>query len=255
MFHVELHYPADWAGLPESQRSHLSKELTLRTGERLAYLMLVWHETASWFGDHTFVFDESPSAFTWDDVVSHVVGVRIADLALRDDRRPFDEAATLALQGVLQSLGAVGPEQTDRAIEAIDGQWWSNGKPLKRQLDIGLESGFVTPWLVSGPTFATNVRPERQSVPNLQKVLGRPMSDFASIWIEPRCAAAERMRAALPVARDWFSVDTDLPLIFQKMAGEMRKDGGEWVDVPFPRSAKTARPAHAIRTPDQSGRE
>lgn len=234
MFHARLRYPADWADLPPIDRERLTFELALRSGARLAYLMLVWHETASWYGDHTFVFDESPSAFTWDDGMSHVIGVRVAETALRDRARPFDEAVTLYLDAQLQALGVVGPEQTQQAVNAVEGVWWASGRPLKRQLDTGLDSGVVYPWLVSNLSFAGDATPQPFAVPTVGTVIGRDLSGFCSVRIEPRIAAAEPMRQMLRRRPAWFDTDYDLPIILTAMRTQMNAEFGPLVDEPRP---------------------
>ncbi|HEX8325251.1 MAG TPA: DUF4056 domain-containing protein [Tepidisphaeraceae bacterium] len=234
MFHATLQYPDDWSALPPAERERLAFELALRTGERLAYLMLLWHEVATWYGDHTFVFDESPSAFTWDDVMSHVIGVRVAEMALRDRGRPFDEAVTLYLDAQLQALGAVGPEKTQQAVDAVDGVWWAGGRPLKRQLDTGLDTNSVYPWLVPGLPFANGEKPQPFAIPHVGTVIGRDLSDFCTVRIEPRIAAAQAMRRVLPDARPaWFGTD-DLSDILVAMRTQMTEQFGLAVSEPWP---------------------
>ena len=136
-FHVTLNYPDDWHDLDDAQRSALADELALRCGQRLAYQMMTWHELITWFGHRrVLLIDESPSAFTYDDGMSHAIGLRVAERALRGspdrgngavadgsrapiDWRNGDAAVTAALRAELADLGAVSQAQTDRANDMI----------------------------------------------------------------------------------------------------------------------------------------
>lgn len=219
LVHVTLSYPDD--GIHADDRHREQFDLALRLGERTAYVLLNWHEAASWFGDHTFLFDESPSAFTWDDVMSHVIGVRVAELALCSDGWTFDRAVTFYLDQQVRSLGAVGPSQTRQAVDAVDGTFWAHGRPLRRQTDTGFETGAVTPWLVAGLPFSDDARPQPFAVPDVLTSTGLKLAERCRVQIEPRCAAAERMRAVLPARPEWFDVDHDLPVILAEMRREM----------------------------------
>ena len=246
MAHLAFRYPADWSACPAADRPRRDFDLSLRLGERIAYVLMNWHETASWFGDHTFLFDESPSAFTWDDVMSHVIGVRVAELALCSEGWTFDQAVTYYLADQLRTLGAVGPEQTQQAVDAVEGRWWAHGGPLKRQLDLGFESGTVTPWLVgglpvggdatAGPIAGPIATPI--AVPAVWTAAGRKLSAFCRVRIDPRCAAADRMRDSLPGRPEWFDVDTDLPIVMATMRGEMTERFGPTVADPRDPSEK-----------------
>jgi hypothetical protein len=243
MFHLRLRYPVGWAELTPADRERIGFELALRTGQRLAYLMMIWHETATWFGDRTLLFDESPSAFTYDDGMSHVIGVHVAELALRDPERPFNAAVTYHLGEQLRALGAVGPEQTQQAVDAVNGRWWVDGRPLKRQTHTGLENGVVYPWLVSNLPFAGNSPAQPFAVPRVGMVFDYDMSNFCSVNIEPRIAAA--MRRCLPSPSEQLDVDRDLPLVLRAMRGQMRQQFGPQVSVPWPLPAKPIRLARA----------
>src|SRR5262245_17365441 len=94
----------------------LHDELSLRLGQRVAYLMMTWHEVLTWFGYRTVSWiDESPSAFTWDDTMSHVIGLEVAGEVLRDgdSGRSFNDAVTVALRAKLKEVGIVAPPETN----------------------------------------------------------------------------------------------------------------------------------------------
>ena len=252
-FHVTLNYPDDWHDLDEAQRSALADELALRCGQRLAYQMMTWHELITWFGHRrVLLIDESPSAFTYDDGMSHAIGLRVAERALRGsldrgngavadgsrapiDWRNGDAAVTAALRAELADLGAVSQAQTDRAARAVEGFWWARGKPLKRQLDVGLSDDAMRPWLVPGLSFAPiDAEPDPIRLPTLADVAGRDCSSFCSIRIQPNIPEAARMRAAVPGAPAQFTGERDLALLLAATRRAMRGQLAADVDRPWP---------------------
>ena len=256
-FIVTLRYPPDWP--PCADGAVADDELAIRAGQRLGYLMMTWHELITWFGYRTVMFiDESPSAFTYDDTMSHVVGLRVAGRALRDSTpgRSFDAAVTIALRAELEELGAVPPAQTELAARAVHGVWWARGKPLKRHLEVGLADGFVRPWLVPGadavpamslmPTTApAAIEPEGFPLPTLADVRGRDLSGFYTVRVDPVVPVGKRMRELLPDRPTLFDVERDFPLLMQATRRQMRDRLGADVDQPWPTSA----PASPAGTP------
>ena len=308
-FHVTLRYPDDWHNLDDAQRSALADELALRCGQRLAYQMMTWHELITWFGHRrVLLIDESPSAFTYDDGMSHAIGLRVAERALRStpgragdviacgasaqaasaadaraadaytrgarfepamvdgaradaacggdgadgaggvvgariDWRNGDAAVTAALRAELADLGAVTPAQTDRAARAVEGFWWARGKPLKRQLDVGLSDNAMLPWLVPGLPFAPGDDPPQPiRLPSLADVAGRDRSSFCSIRIAPNIPAAARMRAAVPGAPAAFTGERDLALLLAATRRAMRDQLAADVDRPWSTQRTTPPP-------------
>ncbi|HEV7298015.1 MAG TPA: DUF4056 domain-containing protein [Tepidisphaeraceae bacterium] len=233
--HVALHYPQTWDQQTPEARAALVQEVSIRTGQRLAYLMLTWHEAISWFGNRTVFFvDERPSAFTYDDTMSHVIGIRVAARALADESRSFDDAVTLALSDELWALGAVSPRQTDEAVRAVQGHWWANGRPLKRHYDVGLTSDVVYPWLARDISFASDRKPEPFHLPRLDDVYGQDWSGFYSAEIEPRISTASRMRQSVAGHPERFSHDEAMPQLMDVIRSEMDSQFGAEVNEPWP---------------------
>lgn len=250
VFHLQFNYPQDWSSLPTERRQQLEEEVSIRCGARLAYLMLTWHEVASWFGYRTVFFvDESQSAFTYDDSMAHLIGARVAAQALHDRSRPFDEAVTVALRAELRNLQAATPEQTRFAVEAVRGKWWAGGEPLRRQTDVGLTTGVIEPWLAPDLPFARGIKPRPFALPNLYDLLGVDAPTFCEVAIEPRLREMARARAALPDRPTWFDEKRDLPELIQMVATEMRKKYGPDA-VGLPRSTPSAAGTALVVGPD-----
>ena len=229
-FIVTLHDPADL------RDDDVADELAIRTGQRLGYLMMTWHEMITWFGYRTILFiDESPSAFTYDDTMSHVVGLRVAGRALRDrSGRSFDESATVALREELADLGAVSPSETERAARAVEGLWWSHGKPLKRHLEIGLGDDTVRAWLIPTlqPMHDAQAQPFR--LPSLGDIAGHDYRGFYSVQIDPGIRMSQRMRRELPTHPALIDVDRDYPVLLEIVRNQMQHRLSPDVDQPWP---------------------
>lgn len=241
VFHVSLHYPDDWATLPPAEREALAVEWSLRAGQRVAYLMVTWHELITWFGyRNVFLIDERRSAFLHDDVMSHVIGLRVAERAIRAagpnaDGFADDNAVTAALNAELSELGAAPPACTNEAARRVEDVWWAGGQPLKRQPDVGLESGVVRPWLVPGLACAPSpAEPEAFALPRLDDVCGRDLSTSYSVEIEPRILEAGRMRRLLPGNPGRFDADQHVPSLLRHARAQMRQAIDEQFDQPAP---------------------
>lgn len=166
-YEVDLVIPAGWERLSPADREVEEQRAARRAGQRIAYLAMSWHEVATWFGDRTIAFiPEDRSAFTYDDVIAHVIGVRLGGEALAamavGEESDFDLALTDALHHELRRLGALSEEETAAAAERVEGRWWNGEQCMKRQVAIGLDEQAVTPWLVPGFGPCAGQEPEPQ---------------------------------------------------------------------------------------------
>jgi hypothetical protein len=246
VFHVALEYPNGWGELPVAERARIVDAASRRVGQRVAYLVLTWHEVATWFGYRPFLFDESRSAFTYDDTVATLVGLRVAGLAMagagEDTDDAFDAAATAALDAELRRLGACTPAQTEQAVRAVEGVWWSGDAPLKRQADVcSADVDAVVPWLVSDLPFASDSTvAEPFPIPCDRSLHGGPAdveAVTARVEIEPRMRQAAAMRELIPGHPERFREGRDLPPLFDAMRAQMRARYGPDVGRPWPEAA------------------
>jgi len=219
---LHLNYPEFWQSLSPDEKQVLARELSIRIGQRMAVLMMSWHELLTWFGYQSTPFlSEFPSAFTWDDTASHGFGaVLVADHALRDSR-DWNDAVTDAINTGLHELGAVTPSQTMQAVEAIKGRWWSGGmgggKPLKRHIEIGWYGQPIIPWLVPNLPFCPDATPHRYDLPRLDNVMGRNFQNLLRVEIEPNVLQSESIRRCIPGKPSTIDVDKDLPFVMDHM--------------------------------------
>ncbi len=151
---VELTYPEWWKDLPEDEKGRIRKDIAISLGQYFSYIGGVWHEIITWFGYRsTGIYPEFPSAFAWEDSFSDLLGTYLAARALRDTEHEYDEALTLAIDRELEDLGAQSGRTARKASNSVRGIWYSGDflfiMDMKaRNFDIGMDDGFITPWLV-----------------------------------------------------------------------------------------------------------
>jgi hypothetical protein len=188
--YARLVYPPDWSRLSESQRSAIAQEVALAAGPYLTYMLTTWHEILTWFGYKCIGLPtEFQSAFSWEDSFSNLLGTRIGAEALRDTQRPFNEAVQICLDREMAKLGIQPARVARRTSESVKGTWYTGDISLlvtmrKRNFDIGLGDGLVTPTLIPSVPECPEVEPVIYPAPTLD-VLTR--HGFAlTLEIEPR---------------------------------------------------------------------
>jgi hypothetical protein len=116
------------------------------------------------------------------------LGTIVATRALRDSEHRYNEAMKIALAQEMQTLGIQSARAARQASESVRGPWFT-GHVLffvdikKRNLDIGLDDGFVTPTLVPGVSACPDPEPVPYPVPKLDVLSKYGFS--AKVEIEP----------------------------------------------------------------------
>lgn len=173
VYYVHITYPSFWEDLPEDTREYTEREISLGLGQYFAYTASIWHEILTWFGYSAIsIYPEFPSAFSWEDTYSNLLGTRIAVKALRDKLHPYDEAVTLTLEKELEYLEVQPKATAVHAAEQVEGLWFEGSflffvDMKRRNFDFGLDNGFVTPWIVPGLSECEDAKPKRYPVPSL----------------------------------------------------------------------------------------
>jgi hypothetical protein len=187
---VHLEYSGGWQSLSEEDKEGIAFDLSVNLGRYFGYTAGSWHEMLTWFGYKSRgVFPEFPSAFSWEDTYSNLLGSDIGAEALRDTQRSYNEAVTDALDKSLKDLGVQSAEIAKRAAEKVKGVWFSGEVPpfvdmRKRNFDIGLDNGFITPWLVESICECEGAKAQSYSAPNLDFLAEEGFS--MKFEIEPR---------------------------------------------------------------------
>jgi hypothetical protein len=153
---VKITYPSNWNKISPQQKGKIIDDMSANLGQYLAHKTLIWHEIITWYGFATIVlFPDTPSAFSWEDPYSDVIGTSIGIQAWRNPTPSYDQAVTRILRETLRELDVQPAEVCRHAAKWVDGRWYTGGMyffiDMKiRNYDIGLQNGKITPWLVPG---------------------------------------------------------------------------------------------------------
>ena len=238
---VTLTYPDWWADLPADERDDLTNALALRIGQQVAYALQTYHEIQTWYGyRYVPIWAEWDSAFCYDDMISHVVGLRTAGAALDGGRRltldtpDYNRAVEAAYAAEMKLLEAVPPERTWAAIRAVEGDWYGDDVPVKRQVDAGYDDGVLEAWTI--PDFACghadhaagDMAPFAFALPSLADVRGRDLSGMAQIDIIPGLIQRRRLVRTLGWAGSGrLRVERDFERLIRAVREEARERLGE----------------------------
>jgi hypothetical protein len=226
-FFVELRYPADWGDLPKEEKEKIAKEASIEFGAYLTYTMVSWHEILTWYGFHTVGFlPEFPSAFSWEDNYSNLLGTRLGVQALQDTSKKYDEAMTILIKQELEKLGIQSAKTAKDASEKMRGKWFSGifvPDITERNMDIGLDDGYVTPTLVPG--ICPGVNPQSYPIPALDSFYKHGFS--ITLEVEPHTWEQHRIfKVVYPQGNGTrIRLPEDLPAILDDMKQEARKLG------------------------------
>lgn len=189
-YFISLDYPEHWNDMPAEEKERAARECSILLGQYVAWTASTWHEILTWFGYRsTGLVPEFSSAFAWEDTFSNLLGTHVAVAALRDAVHPYDQAVTSALDRQLRKLDAQPARTARRAAQEVKGRWYANRLLLfprmkKRNLDIGVDDGFVTPWIVPSLDECAETEPQPYPVPTLEGLA--PYGFSARLEIEPR---------------------------------------------------------------------
>jgi hypothetical protein len=190
LYFVQLAYPENWKDLSESEKENIAYDISIKLGQYLAYTATTWHEILTWYGYKAIgFFPEFPSAFSWEDTFSNVLGARIGGMALRDTEHGFNEAVTLILDRELEKLGVQPRLTAIRAAQKVRGLWFSTAllfcvDIMGRNFDIGLDDGSVTAWIIPSVSGCEGAEAQTYPVPNLDFLSEYGFS--VKLEIEPR---------------------------------------------------------------------
>jgi hypothetical protein len=232
-FRLNFNYPPYWASLDDQERQRLINELALRIGERVAFNAMTWHEIITWYGyKTTLVLPEQQSSFTYEDTVSHMVGIYAADDAMRNPAGTWDEDATRSLDKQLDLLGVVSPGDAEMAVYAVQRLWWENGHCIRRNLDIGQDGAPIRPWLVRGMPWGES-KPAEFFLPAFSDVHGRDLSGFWSMTIKPSLLTPKPVQSVSSLPGHLIDPEVHFPILVEKIKQDMKKRFGPNADMPY----------------------
>jgi len=191
---VTVTYPPNWKRMSRAERAAAAKDVAMALGPYLTFTMTTWHEILTWFGFRcTGLATEFPSAFSWEDSFSNLLGTRVAVRALQDTKNHYNRAIEIALDEEMKQLGIQPASVARQASERVKGDWYTGSVLFfvdikKRNFDVGLDDGYVTPTLLPGVGPCPGVTPVSYPAPTLD-VLAR---HGFSIKIQTQCHEWER---------------------------------------------------------------
>jgi hypothetical protein len=214
-------YPADWHTRPDKDR--IIDEIALDTAPYLSFNATIFHEIQTWFGVHfAFIEPEFNSAFSWEDLYSNLIGVRLGAEAMKDTQHSFDEAMTIALDRRLKELGVQPRAVARQASDKVRGQWYTGNfvpDTKMRNFDIGLD-GFVTPTRVPNIDVCDS-EPLILPVPALDTLKHHGFS--MTYQIKPNVLEQGRIFKAAGSKKIY--PETHFPVILDYMKNQARKKG------------------------------
>ena len=187
--YITFTYPENWDSLPRLEQMTIAREVALAVGPYLTFTMITWHEMLTWYGFKCIgPFPEFPSAFSWEDSYSNLLGTIVAVHALEDPQHKFNQAVKIALDKEMQKLGIQPARVAKQASESVRGKWFTGNVIFhvdmkKRNFDIGLEDGYITPTLIPDVAVCPGAEPLPYPVPTLDVLCKYGFS--ATLEIEP----------------------------------------------------------------------
>lgn len=194
-YRINLSYPSSWDNYTEQQKETFSREASISLGQYLAHSSLIWHEILTGYGFCTSgIFPDTISSFSCEDTYSDLLGIYLGAEALRNRQMDYDDSITQLIHMELQKLDAQPPRVAQHAAKIVDGQWYTGGfyffvTMKKRNFDVGLDDGFITPVLVDGICAESAAR--SLAVPSLD--LLRQYGLKVNVEIEPRVLENSRI--------------------------------------------------------------
>jgi len=166
---VKFSYPEYWDDLTHKEKEEIAEIIAFEAGPYLAFNATLWHEILTWFGVHFIAVEpEFNSSFSWEDIYSNLLGTKLAVEALKNTEHGYNKAMTLAIDRKLEELEAQPRSTAIYAVEKMRGKWFTGYllvDTLRKNMDIGLDDGFVTPVIVPGICYGAE--PEPLAVPTM----------------------------------------------------------------------------------------
>ncbi len=169
---IEFTYPENWLKLSQEEREKIAGEISLEAGAYVTFHATLWHEFMSWFGVRFAILDpQFNSAFSWEDVYSNILGVKIGIAALEDTEHGYNKAVTIAINNELGDLRVLPRKKAVKLTETMRGKWFKGtfvADMIRRNTDIGIDDGFVSPVLIPGA--CQDAKPKLIETPKLENV-------------------------------------------------------------------------------------
>ncbi len=224
-FFIELSYPEYWGNTSVAEKERIANEISIELGAYICYAGTTWREILTWFGYRAVVFiPEFESAFSLEDSFSDLLGTRLARKVLTENNGNYNSSFTKALDEELRRLKAKPGKVAKRAARNADG---------KRNLDIGLDDGYVTAWLLplEDVSESLEAKPRAYPVPTLDILSKYGFS--MKFEIEPRELLEKGIILRVAGKRRRIDPKMDFPVIMAYIRDKAVNKYGFAVNVPI----------------------
>ncbi len=227
-YFVELTYPRDWDSRSVAEKERVARDVSRQLGQYLAYTAMTWHEMLTWFDFRPKGYEsDRQSAFSWEDSYSNLLGTCVGAAALQDQDHTFSDAVTQVLREHLESLGPQPAAVSRQASEAVRGDWysarWFSPVIRKRNFDIGLDDGQVTPCLLPSVSACADAEACSLTAPTLDGLARYGFS--VAVKIEPRVWEQDKIFKALYGNRKPATKTLDPSIHFALLIDHMKRAG------------------------------
>ena len=235
-YHLKILYPHGWRTLPYTERQAIAREISIIYGQYLAHTSLIWHEIITWYGfSSAGIFPENISAFSWEDPYSDVLGTYLGMTALGKSGKSFEKTMEQLIYQTLDKLDAQPSDVAQQAARQVKGEWFEGGyyffvKMKKRNFDVGLDDGVVTPWLVPG--ICPDAVPLGCPVPNPGSILDK-YGFKMRLEIDPAVFEKDKIYKHLNLkASERVNPSVHFPRIIEAIRKQAQQLDGSGVDTP-----------------------
>ncbi len=172
-FAVHIAYPGHWQSMQPALRRQAIREASVQMGQYLAFTAVSWHEVLTWFGFKAIgVYPQFQSAFSWEDSYSNLIGARLAGNILNGRAADYEKAMTAAIVKELDRLDVQPADTARQSTETVRGTWFSGFLPssmkvYKRNIDLGVDDGHLTPSLIPDVSTCEGAYAQPYPVPTL----------------------------------------------------------------------------------------
>ncbi len=230
IYHVKINYPENWKNLDKEQKMNMIYESSIEFGRYTSYTSATWHEILTWHGYKSWgIFHEFPSAFSWEDTISNILGVYIGAKALQDENLDYQKSVTFNLKKELEKLKIQSRDIAEQNLKNLK-EWYklsllTLSDIKKKNFDIGLD-GYITPLIYQG----VDAEPLKDyPVPDIDSIRERGFK--IKFVIEPK--EWEKNKILDIVGQEkYIEPEKDFPKIMQEIKKDAIRIYGQDVDRP-----------------------
>jgi len=228
IFHLEITYPHGWEVLSPGEQDETASAVSIILGQYLILQVANWHEILTWYGFRYFdPFPEFPSAFSWEDNFSNMMGIHLAGTVLmrmKDWHQTFDwynATMTEAMRDELDAFNVLTKNESIQVTRQVKEEWYEGWVPgfmniHARNFDAGYGDGYISPMVLDRVNMCEEAAFAGYPVPTLA---GLEKYGFkVVVRIEPNVIIQKRILRVIQQRQEtkviFIDVENHFPLIF-----------------------------------------